>query len=146
MRIKATDILAKKENQIISVKTGSSVLDAIRTMNRHRLGAVLVLDKKGIIAGIVSERDILHEVDKRDGSIKDLRVDEIMTSDIIIGLPDDEAGYLLGIMTRNRVRHLPIIDDKKKIIGIVSIGDLVKSKLDDIEFQNRLLSQYIQAG
>ena len=74
--------------------------------------------------------------------LKTTKVESVMTTDLIIGLPDDEVNYLEGIMTTNKIRHIPVLEDNR-IMGIVSIGDLVKSRLKDVQYENRYLKEYI---
>ncbi len=145
MKKKVKDILNKKESAVITIKNTDTVLDAIKKMNQHKIGALLVLDKRDKLAGIITERDVLHECGKSSQTIDKTRVDEVMTKHLIIGIPNDEVQYLMGVMTINKIRHLPIMD-RENIVGIISIGDLVKSQLEEAEFQNRYLEQYIQSG
>ena len=145
MKKKVKDILEKKKSEVITITHTSTVLDAIKKMNQFKIGALLVLDKKKKLVGIITERDILHECGKSSHPIDKTKVDEVMTKNLIIGVPNDEVQYLMGVMTKNKIRHLPIME-RENIAGIISIGDLVKSQLEEAEFQNRYLEQYIQSG
>ncbi len=145
MKIRVADILKKKGSDVVTIRAGSPILDAVRTMREKKIGAILVTGGKGRIEGILTERDVLRAVDDHGGGIAAMKVDDLMTRNVIVALPDDDTGYLMGIMTQNRIRHIPVVTGEG-IAGFVSIGDLVKSKLEDAEFENRMLSDYIKGG
>jgi CBS domain-containing protein len=145
MKITVKDILSKKGMDVISIKAGSPLLDAVKLMREHKIGAVLVMGNKDSIEGILTERDVLHAVDKFHGNIEKVTVDDMMTRNIIIAIPDDDIQYVMGIMAKNRIRHIPIVS-KEKIEGLVSIRDLIQVKLEDVELENRLLSEYFKSG
>ncbi|OHD68093.1 MAG: hypothetical protein A2W19_01725 [Spirochaetes bacterium RBG_16_49_21] len=145
MKTTAKDILNKKGTELISIKEGSSLLDAVKLMRAHKIGAVLVLGKKDSIEGIITERDVLSAVDKYNGNINNVSVDDVMTKNIIVAVPDDDIQYLMGIMTKNRIRHIPIVG-KERVTGLVSIRDLIATKMEDCELENRLLSDYMKSG
>ncbi|HEX9886789.1 MAG TPA: CBS domain-containing protein [Longimicrobiales bacterium] len=151
MRI--SDILQHKGRDIVTIAAHDTVHAAIRRLNEHRIGALVVLDADGGLAGIISERDILRECGERcvaasqsPGSGEDACpavVGDLMTTDLVIGLPSDSLGYVMGIMTKNRIRHLPVLDDGA-LVGIISIGDVVNAHVEAKEFENRQLRDYIQ--
>ena len=145
MMIRVSDILKKKGADVVTIGSGSPLLDAVRVMREHKIGAILVTGKKDRIEGILTERDVLRAVDEHRGAIAGLKVDDLMTKNVIVALPDDDAGYLMGIMTKNRIRHIPVVTPEG-VAGFVSIGDLVKSKLEDMEFENRMLPDSIRSG
>ena len=96
----------------------------------------------GVVMGIITERDILRETAERCEEIRDRLVGEVMTRDVIIGVPDDDLDYVMGVMTKNRIRHLPVMDESG-LIGIISIGDVVNAHLRNTAFENRMLKDYI---
>ncbi len=145
MKPRVKDLLTKKGGSVVTVKSGAPVLDAVKTMHKNKIGSVMVLDKKDAIIGILTERDVLRLVEKENGIIDKHTADDIMTRNVIIGVGDDDLDYIMGIMTQNRIRHIPIMD-RDKLLGILSIGDLVKEKLENMEFERRLLAEYINAG
>jgi CBS domain-containing protein len=110
---------------------------------QHRIGALLVRDATGTACGIISERDVLRECLHRSADLGRIPIREAMTTDLVVCLPDDEIDYAMGIVTKNRVRHLPIMDGDR-VVGIISIGDLVKAGLEEAEYENRYLKEYIQ--
>ncbi len=142
--MKVKDVLIKKDKKPVTIAESASVIDAIRLMNMHKTGSLLALDGSGGLAGIITERDILYECAIRVELIHKTKVSEIMTKKLIIGVPDDDIEYLLGIMTKNRIRHMPIIDNGD-IAGMVSILDLVAHQLARAEYKNRFMEEYIKS-
>jgi CBS domain-containing protein len=140
--MKLRDILEVKGSQVYSVGPDQTVRDAVAILMQHRVGALLVEDAQGNPVGIISERDVLRECLHRADQLGRIHVRDAMTKDLIIGLPDDDIGYTMGIMTKNRTRHLPIMDGGK-VVGMISIGDVVKATLDETEYENRYLREYI---
>ncbi len=150
MKTRAQDILKEKGNSVWTINPDSTIEEAVRLMNEKRIGALIVVNAEGEINGIVSERDILKNLASSYCEIKKTAVKVIMTpkEKIIVGLPEDTAEYLMGIMTNNRIRHIPIVggECKCKLLGVVSIGDLVKAVLKDTHFENKLLKDYFSGG
>lgn len=140
--MKVKDILAAKGTQVVTVSQDATVYEALQTFAANRVGSLLVLDEKGGIVGIVAARDALMAVLRTCDEIRQVKVKEIMTKNIIIGDPEDDLDSVEVIMTENRIRHLPIIKDNK-LAGIVSIGDVVKAQLKNIHVENRYLKDYI---
>ena len=112
-------------------------------MVTHHIGSLIVLDDQGQVIGIITERDILRECTARSEQVKTILVQQVMTKDLIISVPADEVGCVMGVMTQNRIRHLPILDGGR-LKGLISIGDVVKAQLEATEFENRYLREYIQ--
>ena len=108
----------------------------------RNIGSLLVTDADGKVAGLISERDILRECHRRTGVIGEARVAEVMNANPPTATPDDELVLLRATMTENRVRHLPILEDGK-VVGLVSLGDLVKVLHQAAEVENRHLKDYI---
>jgi CBS domain-containing protein len=139
MRVK--DILASKGSKVYSIEPDKSVRECIRTLVEQKIGALLVMEGDRI-AGIITERDILREAGTHAGRLDQRRVRDAMTVDLIVGVPEDEINYVMGIMTKNRIRHLPILEGRE-LRGMVSIGDVVWASLTEAEFENRNLKEYI---
>ena len=149
MRI--ADILRHKGSGVVTIEADKTIHDAIEVLNEHHIGAVVVTDQNGAVQGIVSERDILRQCGehcvrlanppKADEDCPSL-VRDIMTTNLIIGVPDDDISYVMGIMTKNKVRHLPILDGGK-LVGIISIGDVVSASVEETDFENRMLTDYV---
>ncbi|MFQ5648315.1 MAG: CBS domain-containing protein [bacterium] len=140
--MKLKDILKAKSGEVFTINMEKTVHDAIKILFKNRIGALLVLDDNEKLVGIISERDVLWECVDRDNLLRKTLVKQVMTRKLIVGVPDDDIKYSLAVMTKNKIRHLPIVE-KDRIGGIVSIGDLVKAQLDEIEVDNRYLKQYI---
>jgi len=142
MKTKIMDLIREKGSEVISVRPDNTIYDAIQVMVNHNIGAVLVVSQDGKLKGIFTERDILKECVQRSDQLKSIKVEAVMTTDLIIGLPEDEVEYLMGVITENKIRHIPILSEGK-ISGMISIGDLVKSQLKDVEYENHYLKDYI---
>lgn len=144
------DILRQKGGDVVTIESDRTVHDAISRLNEHKIGALVVTGDGEEIAGIITERDILRhcgEHVRRDEPLTTVverpeLVRDVMTADLVIALPDDRLDYAMGIMTQNRIRHLPVMDEGK-LAGMVSIGDLVKASLEETEYENRRLKDYI---
>ncbi|MCH7753832.1 CBS domain-containing protein [candidate division KSB1 bacterium] len=100
------------------------------------------MNNDGKLEGIISERDILRESAERDKMLRTTKVFQGMTENVIVGVPEDDIEYTIGVMTKNRIRHLPILENEK-IAGIISLGDIVNAQLDEREYDNRYLKQYM---
>lgn len=141
--MKVRDILQVKGSQVHSIDADQTVLAAVVLLVQHRIGALLVRDADGAVAGIISERDVLRECVDRSAELARIRVRDVMTADLVVCVPDDDVDYAMGIVTKNRVRHLPVMDGGR-VAGMISIGDLVKASLEAAEYENRYLKEYIQ--
>ncbi|MFN0040948.1 MAG: CBS domain-containing protein [Burkholderiales bacterium] len=136
-------LLEGKRHGVVSVRPDSTVLDALRVMAEKEIGAVLVLEGDRL-AGILSERDYARKVVLEGKSSKDTPVSEIMTSKLVCIQPDQSVEECMGIMTDKRIRHLPVLDHKK-VVGVISIGDVVKEMLSDKEMVIKQLESYIHS-
>lgn len=123
-------VLATKSRQIISIRPEQNLADALRILQQHNIGALVVIETNQFVAGILSERDIVR-VAAGNPNFFDMRVDQIMTRDVVLGILDDDVMHVAHVMTERRFRHLPVVDEQKHIIGIVSIGDILKSQRDE---------------
>ena len=136
------DLLNRKENSLISVKTSDEVILAIKNMADCKVGSLLVMSDDGEFVGILTERDVLRISAKRDGDLAGVRIEEMMTRDLMVATPDCSIDQAMSMMTEHRFRHLPVMDGGKPI-GMVSIGDLVKAKLKDVTVEVKYLRDYI---
>jgi CBS domain-containing protein len=137
----AHDILRSKGQNVWAVRPDDTVLQALGVMAEHDIGAVLVLDDEHLV-GIFSERDYARKVVLAGRSSKDSQVKEIMTQHVVCVPPQRSIDECMALMTQKRLRHLPVVDHKR-VIGVVSIGDLVKARIDDQEFTIAQLQSYI---
>lgn len=136
-------LLEEKGNDIWSIEPDRSVLDAIKMMAEKGIGALLVMDGKQL-TGILSERDYARKVILQGRSSKDTAVREIMTDKVFSATPERSVEECMALMTDKRIRHLPVVDGGS-VIGVLSIGDLVKAKIEEQEFQIKQLENYITA-
>ena len=140
--MKLRDVLAAKGHRVVTMSAKSSVADAIRTMHAEKVGAVMVPDAEGCPVGIFTERDVVRLYADGDRDFDALAIGTRMTCSVVLGalsMPVDEA---LGLMTERRFRHLPVVEEGK-LLGLVSIGDLVKMKLDETAQEAQALRAYI---
>lgn len=135
-------LLAGKNSGVASVHPEEFVLDALKLMAEKNVGAVLVLEEDQLV-GIFTERDYARKVALQGKSSADTRVREIMTEKVCYVTPDRTADESMALMTEKRCRHLPVLDSTGKVLGIVSIGDLVKEALDQQRFIIEQLESYI---
>ena len=136
-----SQILDRKGSRVVSVTREAPVLEAIRVMAEHHLGAVLVMEGEQLI-GIASERDYARKVILQGRSSSDTPVAVIMTSPVVCVGPHDTIAECMSIMTEKHIRHLPVIEGER-VIGVVSIGDLVKELIEEQKQEISLLQQYI---
>jgi len=140
--MKVKDILATKGSRVITIEQSTKVFDAMSIFSSNRVGSLLVVDKDDAILGIIAARDVLMAVVNTYDTIKEMTVETIMTTNLIVGSEDDKIDYIQAIMTENRVRHIPILAGKE-LKGIISIGDVVKSQLKEVHVENKYLKEYI---
>ncbi|MDP3981769.1 MAG: CBS domain-containing protein [Chlamydiota bacterium] len=140
--MKVMDILEKKSTQVITIQDDATIHDALGLLVQHRIGAIIVVDNNTKVCGIISERDIIRECYHSTDHIQKKPINQIMTKNLIIGAPDDDIDYIMGIITNNHIRHVPIIRDND-LCGIVSIGDIVKAQLHNTKYENHYLKDYI---
>ncbi len=138
------DVLAAKGHRVVTVSAKSSIADAIRTMHAEKVGAVLVPDAESCPVGIFTERDVVRMYADGDRDFDSLAVEARMTCSIVIGKLSMSVDEALGLMTERRFRHLPVIEDGK-LLGLVSIGDLVKMRLEETAQEAQALRAYISS-
>jgi CBS domain-containing protein len=137
-------ILQSKGNEVLSISSKASIADAVALLAEKRIGALPVIDG-GKVCGIFSERDVLYGLARDGAKLLEQRVSDVMISPAITVEPDSPVLTALSLMTRRRIRHLPVVDGEKPI-GFVSIGDLVKYRIDRIEAEAAAMREYIQSA
>jgi CBS domain-containing protein len=138
-----TEILNEKGHEVLRIDADASVLEAVQQMVGANVGSLLVMDG-GEVAGIVTERDYLRRVTLEGRTDEDTAVREIISSPVIVATPQTTIDECLALMTDRRIRHVPVVEDGD-VVGIVSIGDLVKFKSKQQSFEIKFLTDYITA-
>ncbi|MDA2811950.1 CBS domain-containing protein [Nocardiopsis sp. RSe5-2] len=138
------ELLRAKGSDVVTVRPGTTVSELLDRLARHNIGAVVVAEA-GRVAGIVSERDVVRRLAEQGASLLDRPVSEIMTSAVITCKTSDTVDALTVLMTENRVRHVPVLA-ADALVGIVSIGDVVKSRIRQLELDRQQLEAYITQG
>ena len=141
--VTAATILKGKGADTLSVSPDARVMDMIGLLTARCIGSVVVLDANRRIVGIVSERDVVHELAEHGPGVLEQSVATVMTKGVITCRPDDNLQKLMTCMTDRRVRHLPVVDGSE-LVGIVSIGDIVKARMDELEHESGALENYIR--
>jgi CBS domain-containing protein len=135
-------ILKIKGDAIETIAPDATIAEASRLLADKRIGAILVLGAERRIAGILSERDIARGIHRYGAKLLEMRVSELMTRAVVSCGPDDTVEEIMRQMTDRRIRHLPVLD-QGKLIGLVSIGDVVKSRLEELATESEMLRSYI---
>ena len=141
MKSKVKDVLRAKGHQIWAVSPDDTVFNALQLMADENIGSVLVMDGETLV-GILSERDYARKVILRGKASRSLPVSEIMTRNVMVVHPDESIDRCMTLMTQKHIRHLPVVEDDK-VVGVVSIGDVVKTVIEDQAFLLSQLEAYI---
>ncbi len=138
-----SQILKGKSSQnIISIGPDDGILMAINLLSKNRIGALVVFDDDGLLVGILSERDIVREIGIKGAQVLNLLVNELMSKKVVTCNTNETAFDVLNKMTLGRFRHIPVMDDKK-MVGLISIGDVVKARLGELNMEKQALEEYI---
>jgi CBS domain-containing protein len=140
-----SDILSQKGGLVFTVTPGTSVAQLSQQLSARRIGSVLVLDGEGSVAGIVSERDLVRALASHGAKAMELEARQVMTRDVVTCDPDDSIDQVMQTMTSGRFRHLPVVRHGE-LLGLVSIGDVVKARLEETKYETEALKAYIVAG
>ena len=138
-------ILRQKGTSVVTVEPGDSVQTIVDMLARHRIGAVVVVDPSGGIAGIVSERDVVRAMAGDASAVLSKTAADIMTSKVRTCAPSDSEAELMQLMTEHRIRHLPVIANGR-VAGMVSIGDVVKLRIESMEAEADQMKTYIASA
>ena len=143
MRI--SGVLKNKGKEVVTVDASTTVRDLVALLTERGIGAAIVSSDGRMPAAMVSERDVIRELDRRSGALLDQTVAEIMTSEVVVCSPQDEVDAVLQTMTQQRFRHVPVMEEGR-LVGIVSIGDLVNSRIDELQLERDQISNYISGS
>ncbi len=127
---------------IITVRRSTPLRQAMQMLIEHRISCLPVIAENWELVGIISDKDIFHLLYENANIVGDAVVADHMSTNLIVGLPTDDIEYIATIMTNNRIRHVPIVDGRR-LIGLLSVGDIVKTQIDGFQAENRYLRQYI---
>jgi CBS domain-containing protein len=133
--MRVTEILHHKGRTMYTARTTETVAAAVHRLAEHNIGALLVYDRWGRYAGLFTERHLVHRLEQHGEMAVDLPVGEVMTPDRVTCRPDDPIRKALAVMTAHRIRHMPVAEDGGTIVGIVSIGDLVRGLLEEKQLE-----------
>jgi CBS domain-containing protein len=138
-------ILAAKGSDVVTIQPDATIAAAAKLLRAKRIGAVVVTDAAGALCGIISERDLARGLADHGAALLEMRVSQLMTAEVKTCAPGDALEKLMKQMTEGRFRHLPVIRDGE-MIGIISIGDVVKHRLRELETETHMLHDYIAGG
>jgi CBS domain-containing protein len=136
-------ILGGKGSKVATISQTATLHDAIKELGQRGIGALVVSGDGHVIEGIISERDIVRATSASGSAALVAHVGSAMSTDVVTCSLGDGVDRLMSLMTERRIRHLPVVDDAGHLAGIVSIGDVVKARLTELEHENEALSQYI---
>ena len=136
-------IIGSKGADVATITQTATLGDVVRVLGERGIGALVVSGDGNAIEGIISERDVVAAASRAGAACLDAHVGSSMSTDVITCSPGDGVDQLMSLMTDRRIRHLPVVDDQGHLAGIISIGDVVKSRLAQLEHENRALSDYI---
>ena len=140
--MKVSDILIKKGPEVFTIAEDKTLQDALHLLVTNKIGVLIVINHEAKLTGILSERDILNACHNQPVDYRNLSVSDFMTRNVIIVEPDDSVDYVENIMTQNKFRHVPVLKDKV-LVGLISIGDIVKILLTETKEENKYLKDYI---
>ncbi len=141
--MKTYEILRAKGSNVRCIRPTATLEDVVGELVEHNIGALLVMDNDEM-HGIITERDILRTCAEDVRPLAQISVSERMTRNLVTGSPDDEVTHVMGLLTNRRIRHLPVVEDNR-VIGIISIGDIVKAQHATLSLENEYLKTYIQS-
>jgi CBS domain-containing protein len=139
------DVLKRKGDSVLTALPDQKIASVVDLLTRNRIGATPVADQHGRLIGIISERDIIHGLAEFGDAVLDLPVDRLMTREVVTCSMEDAVVGLMEVMTDRRIRHLPVVQNGR-LRGIVSIGDVVKQRLAEAQFELDELRRYICSG
>jgi len=143
--MKVAAILKDKGDKVVTAKPEDTVAVVAELLKRERIGAVVVTGAGGSVAGILSERDIVRAIPGKGDGLLESRAADLMTRDVVTCTPETELHEVQKLMTEGRFRHIPVLADGR-LSGIISVGDVVKQRLDELEAETGALKSYISTG
>ena len=138
------DILSKKGREVTTIAQAALVADGVRLLRERGVGALVVTDPSGSLAGIISERDVVRVLGEHGATALDMSVADVMSTAVTTCVEATTIDTLMSLMTERRIRHVPVMDDGT-LVGMISIGDVVKWRVDELENDKRDLIEYVTA-
>lgn len=135
-------VLRHKGTNVVTTKPDVSIGEAARILAANRIGALIIVDDQQAIVGVLSERDIVRGLAEHGDRVYAMPVRQLMSSDVLVCRRQDSLQSLMAVMTNRRVRHLPVVEDQR-LVGIVTIGDIVKSRLEEATMEVDSLRRYV---
>ena len=142
--MRVSNLLATKGHEVATISQERSVSDAVQMLKEHRIGALIVTGADAPLAGIFSERDVVRALAESGAAALDLRVADLMSSEVTTCDESTSVTDLMGLMTAKRIRHVPVVHEGQ-LVGMVSIGDVVKARFDELEHEKQDLLDYVSA-
>jgi CBS domain-containing protein len=136
-----SDILRAKGTKVVTVRPDQSIAHCAQRLRLERIGAMIVSASGATVEGIISERDIVYGLAVHGAAVMTMTVADLMTKNVVTCGPDDTISHVSRVMTQRRIRHLPVMDEQR-LAGIVSVGDVVKHRLDELELETNVLRDY----
>jgi len=140
--IRISQILKDKGDRVVTIEPDATIAELVGVLQRERIGAVVVMQEKEGLAGIISERDVAHGLAEHGAELLAKRVADLMTREVVTCTPESNVEEVMKQMTVRRFRHLPVVKDGA-LVGVISIGDVVKKRLDELETETTTLQEYI---
>ena len=141
--MKLLDILSVKGDRVYTIGPEATLADLAEAMVAHKCGSLVVLHEDRMV-GIITERDFLNSYVSTKKDLTQLAVADFMSTDVITGTPEDSVSDTMGLLTEKRIRHLPILNKGGDLVGMISIGDVVKAQHDQLSVENHFMKSYIQ--
>jgi len=138
-------ILKVKGSDVITASPSDSIAAVSNILGEKRIGAILIVDDSGSLRGVLSERDIVRGLSESGDGCLQLLAQDLMTSDLVTTSPSETIDNVMALMTERRIRHLPVLEEGR-LAGFISIGDVVKSRMDEVEREAAALRDYIATG
>jgi CBS domain-containing protein len=138
-------VLTKKGRDVVTIGPTATLEEAIATLGKHRIGALVVLGADQRVIGILSERDVVRALSERGGAVLREPLAQTMTRDVVTCCEADKVSAIMDKMTRGRFRHIPVVE-QDRLVGIISIGDVVKQRLSEMQSESEALRDYIQTA
>jgi CBS domain-containing protein len=143
--VKVKDVLRRKTREMVTAEVSTSVTEAMKLLIENQIGCLPVLGYNDQVVGIVSDTDIFKTIYNHPDSFQNYTAGNLMTTDVLVGLPEDEIDYIGGVMTKNGIRHVPILE-QGKLVGIVTISDIARAQIRRMEIENRYLKMYMEGN